>query len=321
MRFQRKQHLRTSVFDTEAKGFGVFLFDGASAGDFVMEYVGEVLPFAAYAKRKHFYDRRNFQHAYFMRLSADEVIDATRCGNIARFINHSCSPNLETQKWAVGGEMCIGLFALRNIQPGEELSFDYNFQSFGDRPMQCLCRSFNCRKWIGGGGEDTESVHCDSSDNDDEQDDVDDGQRDEVEDDSDDQSDDENDEDFVVCSAQRHIGWHGEQSLSNDKYGWSGCRRKNERSCGSGTRVRTRKMRLPMRKPLSKNAKASCDEERNAYQERSSLREANHTVAATTATQQVQTICGKNLGGCISRSRGALDLFHQLELGQSASIK
>lgn len=40
-------------------------------------------------------------------------------GNHARFINHSCEPNCETQKWMVQGELAIGLFTLRKIKAGE----------------------------------------------------------------------------------------------------------------------------------------------------------------------------------------------------------
>lgn len=39
-----------------------------------------------------------------------EVIDPTKHGNMARFINHSCDPNCETRKWHVRGELCIGIF-------------------------------------------------------------------------------------------------------------------------------------------------------------------------------------------------------------------
>lgn len=41
-------------------------------------------------------------------------------GNVARFINHSCEPNCETQKWMVRGELAIGLFTLRKIKAGEQ---------------------------------------------------------------------------------------------------------------------------------------------------------------------------------------------------------
>ncbi len=54
-------------------------------------------------------------------------------GALGRFINHSCEPNCETQKWVVRGELAIGLFALRDIAAGEELTFDYNFERYGDK--------------------------------------------------------------------------------------------------------------------------------------------------------------------------------------------
>ncbi len=54
-------------------------------------------------------------------------------GNIARFINSSCAPNCESQKWhdAATGEVRIGIFASHDIEPGEELTYDYQFQHAG----------------------------------------------------------------------------------------------------------------------------------------------------------------------------------------------
>ena len=54
-------------------------------------------------------------------------------GGLGRFINHSCSPNCETQKWIVRGELAIGLFALKAVPAGTELTFDYNFERYGDK--------------------------------------------------------------------------------------------------------------------------------------------------------------------------------------------
>ena len=45
-------------------------------------------------------------------------------------MNHSCEPNCEMQKWSVNGLFRMALFALREIQPHEELSYDYNFSLF-----------------------------------------------------------------------------------------------------------------------------------------------------------------------------------------------
>ncbi len=50
-----------------------------------------------------------------MKLSKGYVIDAAKAGSIARYINHSCKPNSTTEKWIVGKEERIGIFALRGI--------------------------------------------------------------------------------------------------------------------------------------------------------------------------------------------------------------
>lgn len=72
-----------------------------------------------------------------MVLSGGEVIDATRMGGIARFINHSCDPNCGVEKWEVNGEERCGIFARRTIVPGEELNFDYKFESFSKLVRPC----------------------------------------------------------------------------------------------------------------------------------------------------------------------------------------
>jgi hypothetical protein len=83
-----------------------------------------------------------------------------RQGNPARFINHSCDPNCETQKWLARGELAIGLFALTDIEAGQELTFDYNFERYGDKPMRCYCAAARCRKFIGGTAESTADVQA-----------------------------------------------------------------------------------------------------------------------------------------------------------------
>ena len=65
-----------------------------------------------------------------------ECVHARVCGAqgaLGRFINHSCAPNCETQKWVVRGELAIGLYALEDIPAGTELTFDYNFERYGDK--------------------------------------------------------------------------------------------------------------------------------------------------------------------------------------------
>ena len=98
-----------------------------------------------------------------MNVGNGEVIDACRKGGLGRFVNHSCDPNAETQKWLVRGELAIGLFALRDIPAGSEITFDYNFERYGDKPLRCLCSTPACRGTVGGGGLDAAAAAALSS--------------------------------------------------------------------------------------------------------------------------------------------------------------
>lgn len=148
--FSKRQYAKLEVKRAGAKGFGLFTMQDLSAGQFVIEYVGEVLEEDEYARRKEFYMASGQRHYYFMNVGNGEVIDAARKGGLGRFINHSCQPNCETQKWVVRGELAIGLFTLEDIPAGTELTFDYNFERYGDKPMKCLCGATACRGVIGG---------------------------------------------------------------------------------------------------------------------------------------------------------------------------
>lgn len=84
-----------------------------------------------------------------MSISKNEVIDPTFKGNLARFINHSCDPNCETQKWHVLGEVCVGIFTLKDVNEGEELTFNYGFDIMKTTFQKCLCKSKNCKGYLG----------------------------------------------------------------------------------------------------------------------------------------------------------------------------
>lgn len=88
-------------------------------------------------------------HFYFMTLNANEIVDASKKGNLARFINHSCNPNCVTQKWIVGSVQRMGIFAKTFIKAGTELSFDYKFVRYGADAQVCRCGEPNCKGTIG----------------------------------------------------------------------------------------------------------------------------------------------------------------------------
>ena len=84
-------------------------------------------------------------------ISQNEIVDASRKGNIARFINHSCAPNLEVQKWYVHRAPRLGLFAKADLSAGVELSYNYSVKFVGDVEcaQRCYCGAPNCTGYLG----------------------------------------------------------------------------------------------------------------------------------------------------------------------------
>ncbi|KAE9587204.1 putative histone-lysine N-methyltransferase chromatin remodeling SET family [Lupinus albus] len=150
--FQKRKYASLNWFKCGKKGYGLKALEDIAEGQFLIEYVGQVLDMHAYGARQREYALKGHKHFYFMTLNGGEVIDASAKGNLGRFINHSCDPNCGTEKWMVNGEICIGLFALKDIKQDEELTFDYNYvRVFGAAAKKCYCGSPHCRGYIGGG--------------------------------------------------------------------------------------------------------------------------------------------------------------------------
>ncbi|CAH1789994.1 unnamed protein product [Owenia fusiformis] len=149
-RFQRLENANVAPFRTDWKGWGLQAEEEIKPDTFVMEYVGEVLDYKQFTKRTKQYAREGQAHYYFMALNTDEIIDAWSKGNVSRFINHSCDPNCETQKWTVNGQLRVGFFAIKDIKPGTEITFDYQWERYGKEAQKCYCGSDNCRGILGG---------------------------------------------------------------------------------------------------------------------------------------------------------------------------
>jgi len=139
-----------SVIKTEKKGYGLRANTNLKSGDFVFEYIGEVINEPVFRKRTIQYDAEGIKHFYFMSLTKSVFVDATKKGNLGRFCNHSCNPNCYVDKWVVGEKLRMGIFAERNIQAGEELVFNYNVDRYGADPQPCYCAEPNCTGFIGG---------------------------------------------------------------------------------------------------------------------------------------------------------------------------
>ena len=88
---------------------------------------------------------------YVFRLNANLCVDATRSGNLAHLLNHACSPNCASRTITVTHTDGVTvdhviIFALRDIQPGEELTYDYRF--CGEEILHCSCGSAECRGMV-----------------------------------------------------------------------------------------------------------------------------------------------------------------------------
>ncbi|KAJ7146126.1 hypothetical protein C8R44DRAFT_756649 [Mycena epipterygia] len=149
-RFQRKQYADIEIVKTEKKGFGLRAEDDLHKDTFIYEYVGDVVNPTSFKKRMRDYADEGIQHFYFMMLQKDEFIDATKSGGIGRFANHSCNPNCYVAKWTVGVYVRMGIFAKRDIQKHEELTFNYNVDRYGHQAQKCYCGEEKCVGFIGG---------------------------------------------------------------------------------------------------------------------------------------------------------------------------
>ncbi|VVA93292.1 unnamed protein product [Arabis nemorensis] len=150
---QRGIKFQLEIFKTESRGWGVRSINFISSGSFICEYVGELL-------EDKEAERRTGEDEYLFDIDkVDETsgfaIDAARKGNIGRFLNHSCSPNLYAQEVLYDHEdkriPHIMFFAADNIPPLEELTYHYNYKidqvcdSNGNIKMKnCYCGSSEC---------------------------------------------------------------------------------------------------------------------------------------------------------------------------------
>jgi len=135
---------------TENRGYGLFLQQDVLAGDFIVEYMGEIVDDEECSRRLLACKGKNEPNFYLMEITPSQIIDARFCGNNARFINSSCNPNCETQRWvdASNEETRVGIFATENIKAGTELTYDYNFAHFGGEgttSFTCFCGHPLCK--------------------------------------------------------------------------------------------------------------------------------------------------------------------------------
>jgi len=128
-------------------GYGLFALERIEPDDFVIEFMGEKIRSSVAEFRERQYARGD---SYLFRLDSDFVLDATHHGTMARFINHSCEPNVKTRVLRVGDDMRICFYSVRRIWPGEEILYDYRFERELDDAKRdvCYCNAPSCRGFL-----------------------------------------------------------------------------------------------------------------------------------------------------------------------------
>lgn len=170
---QKGQQLNLQVFKTKHKGWGLRTLESIKKFTFVCEYAGELISTQDAKKRAQELTHETGNYLIVLRehSSKNQVlrthVDARFHGNASRFVNHSCSPNLVMVPVRVDSIVPrLALFAARNIDTGEELSFDYSgefevwpadrtskehvkglevLRDFAKELKSCCCGSLGCR--------------------------------------------------------------------------------------------------------------------------------------------------------------------------------
>ena len=150
--------------------WGLYAMENIAANDMIIEYVGEMVRQQVADMRERQYLKSGIGSSYLFRIDEYTVIDATKRGGIARFINHSCDPNCTAKIIKVEGSKRIVIYALRDIGQSrslsllfsrlskaqtnfcldEELTYDYKFErEWGsDDRIPCLCGTARCKGFL-----------------------------------------------------------------------------------------------------------------------------------------------------------------------------
>ncbi|XP_051141595.1 histone-lysine N-methyltransferase, H3 lysine-9 specific SUVH1-like [Andrographis paniculata] len=156
--------LRLEVFKTKSRGWGLRSWDPIRAGGFICEYAGDIIKptdagFANESDEYIFDSTRNFEPIEPVQDSngAEKspfplIISAKDNGNVSRFMNHSCSPNVYWQPVLRQSNndvfLHIAFFAIQHIPPMQELVYDYGIvppEKGRKAKKKCLCGSSKCR--------------------------------------------------------------------------------------------------------------------------------------------------------------------------------
>ena len=134
------------VRNSPVHGSGVFALRRIRKGTRIVEYLGDRVSHEVANTRYEDKDP-NDNHTFLFTVDKRTVIDAGVKGNDARFINHSCDPNCESET----EKRRVFIEAIKTIQPGDELNYDYSIcrddddEPDVDKVYGCRCGATTCR--------------------------------------------------------------------------------------------------------------------------------------------------------------------------------
>src|SRR5271168_2641482 len=113
-------------------GLGLFATQSIKKGTRIIRYFGPILD----SKKK---DEDAIENKYLFELTNRWTIDGSRRENVARYINHACKPNAESD--VRPRKRRVFIRAVKNIEPGEEINYDYGTDYFKAylKPIGCKC--------------------------------------------------------------------------------------------------------------------------------------------------------------------------------------
>ena len=136
--------VRYRVSRSAIQGMGLYAIDDFEPHEMVCEYVGEIVGQKVADHREQLYESQRIG-TYFFKVAEDCILDATRQGNVARFINHSCAPNCYTKCLTIDGAKKILIFTAQHIPNGMEFTYDYRLP-LEPTKIPCYCGATTCRR-------------------------------------------------------------------------------------------------------------------------------------------------------------------------------
>lgn len=124
--------------------WGLFAMEPIAADEMVIEYVGQSIRQMVADNREKRYAQEGIGSSYLFRVDHDTIIDATKCGNLARFINHCCTPNCYAKVITIESQKKIVIYSKQPIGVNEEITYDYKFP-IEENKIPCLCGTESCR--------------------------------------------------------------------------------------------------------------------------------------------------------------------------------